>query len=139
MLEYASRRLTLLCTSARMLPPTIVRMVMAQTTGSQSPLVKWNTMSKTRAKAMRAAALVPTDIKAVTGAGAPSYTSGVQAWKGMAETLKAKPTASRPMAMSRRVEPWMEGSGEPGRSVERFTLLNKNVRTPAKDVLPVAP
>ncbi len=39
----------------------------------------------------KAPALTPTDMKAVTGVGAPSYTSGTQLWKGTAETLKAKP------------------------------------------------
>ena len=49
----------------------------------------------------KAAALVPTDMKAVTGIGAPWYTSGVHMWKGAAETLNAKPT---PMSrMPRRI------------------------------------
>src|SRR6266566_1593170 len=91
MLEYARRRLTLLCTSASMLPPMMVRIVIVRTTGSQSGLTGNRTTSKTRAKATIAAALVATDIKPVTGAGAPSYTSGVHAWNGIAETLKAKP------------------------------------------------
>ncbi len=40
----------------------------------------------------KAAALVPTDMNAVTGIGAPWYTSGVHMWNGAAETLKANPT-----------------------------------------------
>src|SRR4029077_14675739 len=40
----------------------------------------------------KAAALVPTDMNAVTGIGAPWYTSGVHMWNGAAETLNANPT-----------------------------------------------
>src|SRR6266702_4637214 len=105
MLEYARRRLTLLCTSASMLPPMMVRIVIVRTTGSQSGLTGNRTTSKTRAKATIAAALVATDIKPVTGAGAPSYTSGVHAWNGIAETLKAIPTVSRLIAGSSNGEP----------------------------------
>src|SRR5450830_1435465 len=47
---------------------------------------------KTRTIIAKAAALVPTDMNAVTGSGAPWYTSGVHMWNGAAETLKAKPT-----------------------------------------------
>ena len=48
--------------------------------------------SKTRMIIANAAALVPTDMNAVTGIGAPWYTSGVHMWKGAAETLNANPT-----------------------------------------------
>src|SRR5437660_5703543 len=48
--------------------------------------------AKTRTIIAKAAALVPTDMNAVTGIGAPWYTSGVHIWNGAAETLKAKPT-----------------------------------------------
>jgi len=47
---------------------------------------------KTRTIIAKAAAFVPTDMKAVTGMGAPWYTSGVHMWNGAADTLKAKPT-----------------------------------------------
>src|SRR5947209_8132832 len=82
-------------------------MVMTQTAGSQSLATGFSTTSKTRTKAIIAAALVPTDINAVTGAGAPSYTSGVQAWNGTPETLKAKPTVSRPIPISSRFVLWV--------------------------------
>ncbi len=45
----------------------------------------------TRSRTAKAAALGPVDIKPTTGAGAPSYTSGVQIWKGAAATLKPRP------------------------------------------------
>ena len=54
----------------------------------------WNRM---RIRAAKPAALGPTDMKAVTGVGAPSYTSGVHTWNGAAATLKLKPATTRPM------------------------------------------
>ena len=53
--------------------------------------------AKTRTIIAKAAALVPTDMNAVTGMGAPWYTSGVHMWNGAADTLKAKPTPIRTM------------------------------------------
>ncbi len=49
---------------------------------------------KSLAKPTNAPALTPTDMKAVTGVGAPSYTSGAQLWKGTAEILKPKPVTT---------------------------------------------
>ena len=49
----------------------------------------------TRTRAAKAAAFTPTLISAVTGVGAPSYTSGAHMWKGTAATLKASPAATR--------------------------------------------
>ncbi len=46
---------------------------------------------KTRMKAAKPAAFGPAAMKAVTGVGAPSYTSGVQTWKGAVAILKPKP------------------------------------------------
>ena len=47
---------------------------------------------KMRRKTANAAAFGPADRNAVTGAGAPWYTSGAQIWNGAADTLKASPT-----------------------------------------------
>ena len=41
------------------------------------------------------AAFEPTDRNAVTGVGAPSYTSGAHMWNGTAAILKPMPAASR--------------------------------------------
>ena len=41
---------------------------------------------------IKPAALDPTDKNAVTGVGAPWYTSGTQIWNGTAATLNASPT-----------------------------------------------
>jgi len=49
-------------------------------------------------KPTKAPALMPTDMNAVTGVGAPSYTSGAHQWKGTAAILKPKPTATRTRA-----------------------------------------
>src|SRR5450755_720148 len=45
-----------------------------------------------RSSTANTAALGAVDMNPTTGAGAPSYTSGVHMWKGAAATLKARPT-----------------------------------------------
>ena len=59
---------------------------------------------KTRKNATKAAAFTAADIKAVTGAGAPSYTSGVHMWNGTAETLKPKPMVKNAIPMVSSVD-----------------------------------
>ena len=45
--------------------------------------------------------------KAVTGVGAPSYTSGVHIWKGTKEILKAKPESMKTKPINNKlVMPW---------------------------------
>ncbi len=51
-----------------------------------------NTLNRTA----NPAAFEPTDINAVTGVGAPSYTSGVHIWNGTADTLNPNPTSKSP-------------------------------------------
>ena len=46
------------------------------------------------------AALDPTERKATTGVGEPSYTSGVHWWKGTAEILKAIPATTKTREMA---------------------------------------
>ena len=53
-----------------------------------------NASSQTRRNAANAAAFTAAAMNAVTGVGAPSYTSGVHMWNGTAATLKQKPTSS---------------------------------------------
>ncbi len=48
----------------------------------------------------KAAVLVATAMNAVTGVGAPSYTSGVQAWNGATDALKASPATASAMPVS---------------------------------------
>ncbi|GBD29718.1 hypothetical protein HRbin32_00810 [bacterium HR32] len=51
-----------------------------------------------RARAANPAAFGPTEKKAVTGVGAPSYTSGVHWWKGTMDTLNPNPASAIPTA-----------------------------------------
>ena len=74
---------------------------------------------------MNAAAFTAADMKAVTGAGAPSYTSGVHIWKGTAEILKPKP-------MMRNTAPSVMKSGD-------AAPLDTLCPIAAMFVLPVAP
>src|SRR5271154_4572959 len=77
-----------------------------------------------RSRTAKAATLGPVDIKATTGEGAPSYTSGVQTWKGAAETLKPRPIST--MATASQAKP---GVGLLGRAAATSVML----------VVPVAP
>src|SRR6267378_8286940 len=80
------------CVIAVRLPTT---MLVAATKASSAchSGARWGSPpAKTRMIMANAAALVPTDMKAVTGMGAPWYTSGVHMWNGAADTLNAKPT-----------------------------------------------
>src|SRR5439155_21796927 len=49
------------------------------------------TVAKMRSSKAKAAAFGPAEKRAVTGVGAPSYTSGVHTWNGAAATLKPSP------------------------------------------------
>src|SRR4030065_159424 len=49
----------------------------------------------TRSRTANPAALEPTERKAATGVGAPSYTSGVHWWNGTMEILKPNPASLR--------------------------------------------
>ena len=62
-------------------------LVAALENSGYSPAVKAK-----RHRAKKAAALTPLAMKAVTGVGAPWYTSGLQEWKGTAAILNSKPT-----------------------------------------------
>src|SRR5258707_15434529 len=98
MLEYASIRLMLFCTTPTTVPRTIVAAATTQRTAPQSARIGSNAERNTRTNAAKAAALTPVDMKPVTDDGAPSYTSGVHMWNGTADTLKANPTRSSPAA-----------------------------------------
>src|SRR5215472_669597 len=93
-------RLTSRWVTASTLPPIRVRIATAQSTGVQLGVTGCSATTKMRTNPTKAATLVPTDMNAVTEVGAPTYTSGVHAWNGTAETLKQKPTAIRPSPAS---------------------------------------
>ena len=68
--------------------------VIAASAATAGPQLLWaptSATSKKRRKTPSAATLVATAMNAVTGVGAPSYTSGVHWWKGATEALKARP------------------------------------------------
>ncbi|MNX71127.1 hypothetical protein D3C86_1024300 [compost metagenome] len=115
-------RLMLPWTKARMLPVNMVTTASPAITSTHSPLTGRKATAMVRSRKANEAALTAVDMKPVMGAGAPSYTSGVQAWNGAAATLKPKPMISIAMpamksgslaasglaAKSRRASNWTE-------------------------------
>ena len=98
--EYASIRFTSRCAIATIDPSTTDSTASTSTSGTQSHASGWNPTRNTRMNAKKAAVFVAADMNAVTGVGAPWYTSGVHMWNGAAETLNANPIASRTIANS---------------------------------------
>jgi hypothetical protein len=75
------------------LPPIIVRKASIEKPLSRaSPGMPCPSTRNTRTIAAKAAAFTAALIIAVTGVGAPSYTSGVHMWNGTAAILKPNPT-----------------------------------------------
>ena len=66
-------------------------------------------------------------MNAVTGVGAPSYTSGVHWWNGATEALKHRPATHRAIPVS------VSGS------LGRLALLDRALAIAEKSVAPVAP
>src|SRR5256884_9420530 len=87
---YARSRLTFVCTNAPRLPANIVSAASAQKAQNQK-CVAAGTVAKMRSSKAKAAAFGPAGKRAVTGVGAPSYTSRVHTWNGAAATLKPSP------------------------------------------------
>ena len=80
-----------------MFPTTIETAASTASAGCQLSTAGPSATSKKRTKTQKAATLVATAMKAVTGVGAPWYTSGVHWWKGAIEILKASPVAASPI------------------------------------------
>src|SRR5881296_2885869 len=99
MLEYASIRFVLVCTSATMFPAVIVSAARTAKTADQSTINGPMPETSTRRIAANAAAFGATDMNAVAGVGAPSYASGVHWWKGTTAALYPRPVVMRPRAM----------------------------------------
>src|SRR5215472_1530063 len=97
-------RFTLFWIKAPKLPSVMERA--ADTQINQNQLAPWwlppapAVVNSTRSRTAKAAALGPVDISATTGAGAPSYTSGVQIWNGADATLNPRPTIINAVALS---------------------------------------
>src|SRR5580692_1719609 len=87
--EYASNRFTLSCTRAPRLP-TVIDSAAATQINQSRPGASASNMI--RSSTANTAALGAVDMNPTTGAGAPSYTSGVHTWNGAAATLKPRPT-----------------------------------------------
>src|SRR5437868_14227250 len=89
--EYASMRLTFRCTSAAKLPTTSDATAMPASAHDQRCSSDGNAVRSSRNASMNAATFVAADMNAVTGVGAPSYTSGVHMWNGAADDLNPSP------------------------------------------------
>src|SRR5271165_2792920 len=74
----------------------------AASAGAQLGWAPIRATSKKRRNTPSAATLVVTAMNAVTGVGAPSYTSGVHWWKGATEALKHRPAthSATPVSVS---------------------------------------
>ena len=118
--------MTLVCISATTLPPTIVTAATITSTSWTVPPTSsgGSARESTTARATNVAALEAVDMKAVSAVGAPWYTSGVHMWKGTADTLKKKPTSSRPTPARKR--PFRPVSSRPA-------------ARPVRSIVPVAP
>src|SRR5687768_10186061 len=97
-------RLMLVCTTPTTVPTIMVIAATTASIGIHCVCSESSGYRNTRTKAANAAALTPVDMNAVTIVGAPSYASGVHMWKGTAEILKKKPTASRPIVRNVSVD-----------------------------------
>ncbi len=82
--------MTFVCTSAPRFPANIVSAASAQKAQNHK-CVAAGTVAKMRNNKANAAAFGPAEKRAVTGVGAPSYTSGVHTWNGAAATLNPSP------------------------------------------------
>ena len=85
--EYASIRLTPFCTSAATLPITSDAVASTARATVQRCASAGKATRRTRSVTSSATAFVAADMNAVTGVGAPSYTSGVHWWNGAADAL----------------------------------------------------
>src|SRR5262245_32160590 len=92
--EYASMRLTSVCTTASTAPTSSVATANAYTYGCQSILLLAKVTTNTRKSPANAAAFTADAMNATVGVGAPWYTSGNHEWNGTAPILKPKPTSS---------------------------------------------
>ena len=95
-------RLRFDCVSAARLPTVMVTIASASNSRRQSALIDGTPSRKIRSSIANAAALDPTDKNAVTGVGAPSYTSGAHIWNGTAAILNPMPATTRMTARTSR-------------------------------------
>ncbi|CPU38555.1 Uncharacterised protein [Mycobacteroides abscessus] len=80
----------------------MVAMDTPHSTGRQSVVIPGSATYSTRSSAPNAAIFVVAAMNAVTGVGAPWYTSGTQKWNGTAPTLNSSPTDNMATPSSRK-------------------------------------
>src|SRR5262245_47005072 len=115
-------RLMFDCRSAAKFPTVIESNADSHTIGSHPRPIGSNAVRKIRRNTANAAAFGPAERNAVTGVGAPWYTSGAQTWNGDAETLNASPTN-----ISAAASPTNSGFGASGPVINRRMLLRFTV------------
>src|SRR6266511_2682170 len=101
--EYASSRLMSVWVRPSTAPTAIEVIATAHISGRQSHAVVLNPTYSTRSTAPNAATFVQAAISAVTGVGAPWYTSGVQVWNGATPALNSSPITSMASPRNSRV------------------------------------
>src|SRR6476469_1560234 len=87
-------RFRLDCVNAAIFPAVIVTIASASNSSRQSVFIDGSPSRKIRSSIANDAAFDPTDRNAVTGVGAPSYTSGAHMWNGTAAILNPMPAAT---------------------------------------------
>src|ERR1700685_3007251 len=95
--EYAIRRLMLRCPIAANEPSSIEAIDTKTTICCHCVVIPGNATTAARTNMAIAATFTAEAKNAVTGVGAPWYTSGVHIWKGTADTLKQKPAQRKTM------------------------------------------
>ena len=95
-------RLMFVCVTAATLPTVIVTMASISKSSRQSAFIDGSPSTKIRISIANEAAFEPTDRNAVTGVGAPSYTSGAHMWNGTAAILNPTPATTRITASTSR-------------------------------------
>src|SRR5437762_8698105 len=89
--EYASMRFTVRCTSAAKLPITSEQTAITASATVQRCAFAGKAVVRIRRATTSATGLVAADMNAVTGVGAPSYTSGVHMGNGAADGVRQEP------------------------------------------------
>ena len=95
--------MTLVWTTASVEPTTSVSTATTQITGCQSSTRLVNPYVITRISAANPATFAADAMNAVTGVGAPWYTSGVHVWNGTAAILNRSPTSRSAIPASNKV------------------------------------
>src|SRR6266704_3686009 len=99
MLEYARRRVKLVCSNAARLPKVIVAIATIAKVEYQSMLTMDIPTMNTRNAAAKAAIFAPAAKRALMVVGAPSKASGIHMWKGTTAILTPNPATNITIAI----------------------------------------